>query len=357
MNVIKKALLFSLVLMLSGAAAYAGSGEVVEPGDTFVDINAEYYMPAQGIRLKAGILKFSCMKLKEEKNVIAFCPLQLDYDAKGIEGIAVSRHQDDLLVVFGMYGGEGGDSVWSKLCRFSGETGILLWSADIPGFNMGEMLKTGDIAYMTSIGTTAKIDLTTGKYIWQHKGFYGKGAYNDFRKPLLENGSVVFIDSNDNRIVIDDFSGAIIDMPEPVTKMRYGAEVWLGVMAVQGYVFYEMFSDKNEGLAWAVLGMNLVGWTDQSLVDMPFVSEGASSSLMLAGAVTGLLYPLITLPHAIGAGDEARAWRAGGGIAAIILVPLAAGFIRGLASNSGKSAKADIVFNPLYAGFAVNKEF
>ena len=339
----KTTFILTLILMLAGAAVCAGMEEIVEPGETFIDVNAEYYMPAQGIKIKAGILKFSCMKLKEEKNVITFCPLQLDSDAKGLEGISVSRHKDDLLVVFSMYGGEEGDSVWLKLCRFSGKTGVLLWSADIPGFNIGEMLKLGDIAYVTSIGTTAKIDLVTGKYIWQHKDLYRKGAYNDFRKPIIENGSVIFIDGNNNRIVVDDASGAIINMPEPVTKMRYGAEVWLGVMAVQGYVFYEMFSDKNEGLAWAVLGMNLIGWI--------------SSSLMFTGALTGMLYPLIMLPHALGAGDETRAWRAGGGIAALVLVPAAAGFIKSLISDSGKKTALDTVFTPMYAGISVSKEF
>lgn len=357
MKMKKTAFIYVLVLNLLSAAVYAETGEAVEPDDTFVNIKAEYYMPAQGVKIKAGILKFSCMKLKEERNVIKFCPLQLDSDAAGVEGISVSRHQSDLLVVFSMYGGEEGDSVWSKLCRFSGATGDLLWSADIPGFNIGEMLKSGDIAYITAIGTTAKIDLATGKYIWQHKDLYKKGAYNDFRKPVLENGNVLFVDGNDNRIVIDDHSGSIIDMPEPVAKKRYGAEVWLGVMAVQGYVFYEMFSDKNEGLAWAVLGMNLVGWTDQSVIDVPFVSEEISSALMYTGSITGMLYPLIMLPHALGAGDEARAWRAGGGIAAMVLVPAAAGIIRGFASNGEKNAAVDTIFTPAYAGISISREF
>lgn len=136
--------------------------------------------------------------------------------AKGeiVDNVYFSAHKNDLIFVYGVsLGGDGRGAVAS----FNSTTLKLKWKANISGFNVGKGLIENRFAYLTAIGFVAKIDLTTGKYVWKHDDLYNRnktnGAFNSFEVPELDNNSVIFTektyDNVINIIVADKTSGKI----------------------------------------------------------------------------------------------------------------------------------------------------
>jgi hypothetical protein len=78
------------------------------------------------------------------------------------------------------------------------------------------------------------------------------------------------------------------------------------------------------------------------------------------GMAAAVLYPLVSLPYAMGAQDDSRAWRSLGGIGVIVGVPLIAGFIAGFVKDAERKedeAAMLPVVAPGYAGVAISKRF
>ncbi len=123
-----------------------------------------------------------------------------DSDKGFIEKIYYFQHGGDLLLVLELNDVESG---WGSVRRLDGKTLKPKWSAELPGFNVGQGLVEEDFLYVTAIGFVAKLDMVSGNYIWKHDrlykpgiisagGFRGPGFFNDFEQPKIEGNVVLF---------------------------------------------------------------------------------------------------------------------------------------------------------------------
>lgn len=96
--------------------------------------------------------------------------------------------QGDLLLAYELTDGE---SMWTELVRLDPVTLARRWWVHLPGFNLGPALVRADTAYTTVIGTITKLDLRTGRVLWQLDGLYERGRYFDaFALPTLRGDTL-----------------------------------------------------------------------------------------------------------------------------------------------------------------------
>lgn len=71
-----------------------------------------------------------------------------------------------------------------------------VWVVQIPGFNIGEGLISGNFLYVTAGGFIGKINLDTGNYEWQHEELSRPpDLFNSFKRPVLQDdGYVHFVE-------------------------------------------------------------------------------------------------------------------------------------------------------------------
>ena len=131
-----------------------------------------------------------------------------------IEKLYVVEHERDLVLVGEVSNGLDGAGF---VMRVDGATHRAKWRAWLTGFNVGEVLLRERFAYVTAIGFVAKLDLATGRYVWQHDDLFPRNqAFNNFRTPFAEGTKIVFVGvgqygGDGNEIVVDDRSGKIIE--------------------------------------------------------------------------------------------------------------------------------------------------
>lgn len=101
-------------------------------------------------------------------------------------------YQGDLLLICEetdeLYGG-------GFIVRLDGRTLKTKWRRYIQGFNVGQGLMDGKYAYVTGIGFVGKVDLNSGRYVWQHRDLYLRdagGAFNSFELPEVHGETVIF---------------------------------------------------------------------------------------------------------------------------------------------------------------------
>ncbi len=80
------------------------------------------------------------------------------------------------------------------------------------GFNLGQPVIVGNMAYLSTIGSVGKIDLNTGKYVWKFDNLYENGKYNNFYEPVFHEGDLVLFSDGQNSILINDRKGEILKM-------------------------------------------------------------------------------------------------------------------------------------------------
>lgn len=114
---------------------------------------------------------------------------------------------------------ELGDGASGFIMRLDGETLKPEWRGHIPGFNVTAGLIEGKYAYLGAIGFAAKINLSTGKYIWEHSDFYRtfdeSGAFSSFDSLEIKGAEIVYtekdvISRRTNVIKFDKETGKII---------------------------------------------------------------------------------------------------------------------------------------------------
>ena len=130
-----------------------------------------------------------------------------------IESLSYLDFEDNILILASITDNEGsGGSVFSLRKNNS----QVKWVANIPGFNIGDVAIEDNYAYITAIGFVSKLDLRSGKYIWQHPNLYQKDrAFGSFERPEIQDKTVIFRGVSTDRtatknIVIDKKSGNII---------------------------------------------------------------------------------------------------------------------------------------------------
>lgn len=135
-----------------------------------------------------------------------------------IESFSYGVYERDIVLYYQLYDGH---DLSAGVARLNYNAGKTVWTAAIPGFNIGEPLVHGSKLYVTAFGFIGKMDLNSGVYDWQHDELYDDGAFNAFKRPKLSGDVVVFEEIRDIprysgvlRIHVDDASGRMLGIRE-----------------------------------------------------------------------------------------------------------------------------------------------
>lgn len=122
------------------------------------------------------------------------------------------EHEHDLLLIYELSDERLG---WGYLVRLNQKTLKPKWVLPINGFNIGPALVdvTSD-AYLSAANLFARVDLKTGKYVWQQEDPQKQFplGFDGFRLPQLEGDRVLFSEDRQNgkTVEIQKSSGKII---------------------------------------------------------------------------------------------------------------------------------------------------
>jgi hypothetical protein len=125
----------------------------------------------------------------------------------------------DLILFYGI--GDGGEG-WGKIARIGTSSRQIKWLTHMPAFNVGQPLQDKEAVYITGVGFIAKLNLKTGKYIWQ-KNNYQKYKIDSFSLPVVQGNQVFFKESSltagvngkPQILVVDKTTGNIIKYISP----------------------------------------------------------------------------------------------------------------------------------------------
>ncbi len=133
-----------------------------------------------------------------------------------IDSFSYGIYEQDVILYYQLYDEH---DLSAGVARLDYNAGKTLWTARIPGFNIGEPLMHGSSLYVTAFGFIGKLDLNSGLYDWQHDEMYEDGAFNAFKKPRLAGDVVVFEEIRDipgeagvMHIHVHDASGRMLDI-------------------------------------------------------------------------------------------------------------------------------------------------
>ena len=123
--------------------------------------------------------------------------------------------ENDLLLFCEMSNSDEGTS---DIFRINLTNGQIKWNANLNGFNLGQPVIRSNYGYITTIGAVGKLDLRTGKYVYEKSNLYDTktGSFNNFdtvlfrenktyfvsKRPLNTIVDTVIIDENTNRMTI-----------------------------------------------------------------------------------------------------------------------------------------------------------
>ncbi len=123
------------------------------------------------------------------------------------------EYEGDLLLVYEASDGEFG---WGYLLRLNQKTLKPKWAAPINGFNIGPATLEASYAYLSAANLFAKIDLQTGKYVWQEEDPQKQYAlsFSGFRLPLIDGQRILFLEdrSKGKTVELDKASGKILNV-------------------------------------------------------------------------------------------------------------------------------------------------
>ncbi len=96
---------------------------------------------------------------------------------------------DSLLLVYQVTVAGGGRGYAARIVR----NGTVAWKTTIPQFNVGEPWLDGSDLYVSAVGFLAKIDATSGRYVWKDADLYrDPGMYTAFGRPTRNGTRIVF---------------------------------------------------------------------------------------------------------------------------------------------------------------------
>jgi putative pyrroloquinoline-quinone binding quinoprotein len=116
--------------------------------------------------------------------------LRLDGAAR-VDRLYSAEAGNDLLLAYQVTNGRSG---WGYISRFDPSAPAFRWFASIPSMNVGPGLIEGNYVYVTGQDFLAKLDLQTGKYVWQQTDLgkeYGP-VFAQFALPEINGATVVF---------------------------------------------------------------------------------------------------------------------------------------------------------------------
>ncbi len=110
-----------------------------------------------------------------------------------------------------------GNSGWGYVARFDPAHNAFRWIAPVASGNLGPGLIEGNYAYVTGQDFLSKLDLQTGKYVWQQTDLakeYGS-VFAQFALPEINGASIVFPEAGAKArtLEVDKVTGRILKGP------------------------------------------------------------------------------------------------------------------------------------------------
>ncbi len=119
-----------------------------------------------------------------------------------VEKVFLHLSGDTLFIFYTETDHEGATSILEKINLKQRQR---IWSADIQGFNMGLPYIINDIVYVTTTGVVGKLDLKSGKYLYQYFDLYDdkKYSFNSFDTIIFKDSLTIFLSNNMNGKRVD----------------------------------------------------------------------------------------------------------------------------------------------------------
>jgi len=132
-----------------------------------------------------------------------------------LERVYFLEHEGDLLLLYEV-GNE--TSGWAYCERVNQKTMKTRWIAPLAGFNLGPALVEGNDAYLSAVNLLARLDLNSGKYVWQQTALEKDHppAFEQFGLPSLTGDVAIFNEDAERARVIevDKATGKILKVRE-----------------------------------------------------------------------------------------------------------------------------------------------
>ena len=108
----------------------------------------------------------------------------------------------DLLLFCEMSDSDGGTSDFYRINLTNGQ---IKWTANLNGFNLGQPAIRANYGYITAIGAVGKLDLGTGKYVYEKSNLYDTKttSFNDFDTILFKENKTYFVSKRPLNNIVD----------------------------------------------------------------------------------------------------------------------------------------------------------
>jgi hypothetical protein len=120
-----------------------------------------------------------------------------------------AEYAGDLLLLYELSDDQFG---WGYVMRFDPVKRVPRWVTPVGGYNLGPGLVEGDSVYLTAANFLAKLDLHSGRYVWQQQKMEYAPSFEWFALPTIKGEEVSFRETSTHRrvIVVEKASGKII---------------------------------------------------------------------------------------------------------------------------------------------------
>jgi len=131
-----------------------------------------------------------------------------------LERLYTAEVGGDLMLAYEVASGRSG---WGYVARFTPSTNTFRWVTSVPSVNIGPGLIEGNYAYVTGQDFLSKLDLQTGKYVWQRTDLtkdYGS-VFAQFALPEINGPAIVFPEAGakERTLAVDKATGQIVKGP------------------------------------------------------------------------------------------------------------------------------------------------
>lgn len=131
-----------------------------------------------------------------------------------LERLYTAEFGGDLMLAYEVASGRSG---WGYVARFNPSTNTFRWITSVPSVNIGPGLIEGNYAYVTGQEFLSKLDLQTGKYVWQRTDLakdYGS-VFAQFGLPEINGSAIVFPEAGakERTLQIDKATGQTVKGP------------------------------------------------------------------------------------------------------------------------------------------------
>jgi outer membrane protein assembly factor BamB len=142
-------------------------------------------------------------------------PLKLGLMGGMISGISFCEFAHDIILFINV---DDGESSGAFLVRLDGNNFHRKWRTGLPAAGLGPSVIEDDFAYVISGGFVGKLDLASGRLLWQHSTKAGSTVtFLEYREPVVRNGTVVFSEPetlhNHRTVTMDKRTGKVLVPP------------------------------------------------------------------------------------------------------------------------------------------------